>query len=148
MWRGTWSMWPNESISLPVKYTWMIIETALRVVGEFCCGPPLIYILDRPDFATWKNCSAKHFSGLNCTIFCAWKQWSTKIKMNYVLVWNLLNQMENNLWFCTLSLSRHWRLRVETSNLVICMPFAIKLVSELARELSWSFPFDSISIHT
>ena len=123
----------------------------LRGEGDLCCGPPLIYILDRPDFATWKNCSAKHFSGLNCIIFCAWKQWSTKIKMNYVLVWNplyLLNQMENNLWFCTLSLSRHWRLRVETSNLVICMPFAIKLVSELARELSWSFPFDSISIHT
>ena len=36
-----------------------------------------------------------------------------------------------------------WRLRVETFNLVICMPFAIKLASESAGKLSRSFPFDS-----
>ena len=41
-----------------------------------------------------------------------------------------------------------WRLRVETSNLVICMPFAIKLASESAENSPEAFLLIAISIHT
>ena len=47
-------------------------------------GPPLIHILE-----PGKTVLQKNVSWLNRTIFCTWKWWSGKIKMNYVLCFSV-----------------------------------------------------------